>query len=73
MRSKLGRGAGGRFKSVGQGQLRSLAFLIRRKIARKGSKGRYVLMRTMPRIAARLPAEFDLEMSRAFSRLARTR
>jgi hypothetical protein len=73
LRSGLGRGKGGRFKSVGRNKLRALAFLIRRKIARKGYKGRYVLLRTMPRIAARLPLDLDFEIKRAFERLARTR
>jgi hypothetical protein len=73
LRSGLGRGAGGRFRSVGRGKLRSLAFLIRRAIARKGTKGRYVLLRTMPRIAQRLPVELDIQINRAFERLARTR
>ena len=55
----------------GRKQLRILALLIRRKIARRGYKGRYVLKRTMPLIAKRVLVELELMVKREVDRLGR--
>jgi hypothetical protein len=51
-------------------KLRGLAFGIARKIGRVGTKGRFVLRRTVPIMAKRLPIEIQAAMSRAISRAA---
>jgi hypothetical protein len=48
-----------------------VAVAIQRKIGRKGTKGRYVLRRTMPLVAKRLPLEISLQMQRSIDRAAR--
>jgi hypothetical protein len=48
-----------------------VALAIQRKIGRKGTKGRYVLRRTMPLLAKRLPLEISLAMQKAVDRAAR--
>jgi hypothetical protein len=41
-----------------------IAYLIARKIARKGTKGRFVLARTMPKISARLARTIERVLSK---------
>ena len=64
----LGRDSSGRFQSLGQARLESAARRIARKIGRKGTKGRYVMKRTIPGIRKRVKLEVMLEMRRVFER-----
>ena len=59
-------------KKVGRdpAKLRGLAFGIARKIGRVGTRGRFVMKRTVPIMAKRLPIEIQAAMSRAISRAA---
>ena len=52
-------------------QLRAVALRIARKIGRRGTKGRFVMRRTMPGMATRLRLELALEMRKAFERSGR--
>ncbi len=70
-RKGLGRDKQGRFKSLSSGQARAIAFLIARKIGRKGTKGKFVFRRTVPLMAKRLPLEIAVEMSKSIDRAAR--
>lgn len=50
---------------------RRVAMAIARKIGRKGTPGKFVLKRTMPLVAKRLPIEISLAMSRSIDSAAR--
>lgn len=47
---------------------RAFAFLVQRKIASKGTRGRYVLLRTMPLLKKRADRELRREVSRMLAR-----
>ena len=63
-----------RIKRIAKGpKSRRVAIAIARKIGRKGTKGRFVMKRTMPIVAKRLPLEIALEMQRSIDRAARSK
>ena len=64
----LGRDKQGKLRSLGRAQLEAVARRIARKIGRKGTRGRYVMRRTIPGIRKRLKLEVMLEMRRVFER-----
>lgn len=45
----------------------ALAFMIARKIGRRGTKGRYVMRKVLGLLRVRLQVEIDAEMKRAFA------
>jgi hypothetical protein len=58
-------------RKIGQGgeaQIRATARRIARKIGRRGTRGRYVMKRTIPGMRKRLALEMMLEMRKAFER-----
>ena len=68
----LGRNKKGQFKSLGSAKIKAIAIAVQRKIARKGTKGRYVFLRTVPIMAKRLPLEIQIEMAKSIARAARS-
>jgi hypothetical protein len=64
---------GRRMRRLSAWRIRSIAYVISRKIGKRGFKGRYVLKRTMPKIAKRLLIELSIEFRREFERASRVR
>jgi hypothetical protein len=50
---------------------RSFAFMVQRKIGKKGTKGRYILLRTMPTIQKRADKELKREVAKALKKATR--
>jgi len=61
-------------KKIARGsKAKRVALAVQRKIGRVGFKGRFILRRTVPLMAKRIPFEMDAAMSRAFERAARVK
>lgn len=60
-----------KLKRIARGsRAKRIALAVQRKIGKRGTKGRYVIKRTLPLMAKRLPAEMAREMQRAVDRAA---
>ena len=61
-------------KKIAKGsKAKRVALAVQRKIGKHGTKGRYILKRTIPIMQKRLRIEIDLAMQRAFAKQARVK